>query len=361
MRNKKAISDVVIMLIMLAFVLGGAALVWVVVSNILSSSTEDVSSGFGQILLSMRIEGVNVNDDGSVSVSVKRNAGAGDLSGINFIFSDGVNSQIIKQDANLEELGTQTFTLAYSDLGSITFVKDVSIAPIIKDSSGKERVGNIVDEKELTKKQILQSLGAVSWWRFEGDARDEIGNNHGTLYGDTNFIDGKYGRAASFDGVGDYISVLDNPSLRIINYSVLVWIKPGTTTDVWEGIVGKPGRNYNFWLRDLGYVHHRFHTLSSYNSGGPPDTADGSILFNTWNFVALTNDGFIAKSHINGDEKVSAVVSEAPIVDNTNLIIARSLDGGDSAYFRGEIDELILFDRGLTNEQVKSLYEMGFN
>lgn len=44
--------------------------------------------------------------------------------------------------------------------------------------------------------------------------RDTSGQgNDGTLYGNTAWVDGKVGKALSFDGSGDYVEVLDDASL----------------------------------------------------------------------------------------------------------------------------------------------------
>jgi len=40
--------------------------------------------------------------------------------------------------------------------------------------------------------------GLASWWRGEGDAKDSVGGNHGTLMGDATFAPGKAGQAFSF-------------------------------------------------------------------------------------------------------------------------------------------------------------------
>lgn len=42
--------------------------------------------------------------------------------------------------------------------------------------------------------------GLISWWRGDGDAKDSIGLNHGTIIGDVKFAQGKAGQAFSFGG-----------------------------------------------------------------------------------------------------------------------------------------------------------------
>lgn len=42
--------------------------------------------------------------------------------------------------------------------------------------------------------------GLISWWRGDGDAKDSIGLNHGTIIGNVKFAQGKAGQAFSFGG-----------------------------------------------------------------------------------------------------------------------------------------------------------------
>jgi hypothetical protein len=40
--------------------------------------------------------------------------------------------------------------------------------------------------------------GLISWWRGEGNAKDSIGNNHGTFVGEEKYEKGVAGQAFSF-------------------------------------------------------------------------------------------------------------------------------------------------------------------
>ncbi len=56
-----------------------------------------------------------------------------------------------------------------------------------------------------TSVQAQNETGLVGEWHFDGDAKDSSGNgNDGTVYGAT-FVDGKFGKALSFDGMDDYV------------------------------------------------------------------------------------------------------------------------------------------------------------
>ncbi|MBI2042787.1 hypothetical protein HYT25_00160 [Candidatus Pacearchaeota archaeon] len=140
--NKKAVSEVVVglFLILLAFV--SVAIVSLVISNIIQTESEKVSlEGF---FVDLDLQSVKVQDDGSVSVSVKRNPGDGILSGIKFVFSDGQNSKVIEKEADLKELEQNTYTFSQEELEGLN-AKDVSIAPVVNGFFGETETKNIIE------------------------------------------------------------------------------------------------------------------------------------------------------------------------------------------------------------------------
>ncbi len=78
------------------------------------------------------------------------------------------------------------------------------------------------------KKSSIPTNGLVGYWGFDnGDARDDSGNgNNGTIHGGVKFVDGVKGKAASFDGVNDYILVANNKSLNLVNMTLIAWVNP---------------------------------------------------------------------------------------------------------------------------------------
>ena len=132
-KDKRGLSTIVVTLILIVLSLVAVGVIWVVVSNLLNTGTQQATSSFGQIFLNLKVQNVNIKSNGDVDVTVQRNSGAGDLKAINFIVSDGTDSKVIKQITSLQELGTQTFTLPYSTLGSMA-IKIISLAPVINSN-----------------------------------------------------------------------------------------------------------------------------------------------------------------------------------------------------------------------------------
>jgi hypothetical protein len=216
----------------------------------------------------------------------------------------------------------------------------------------------------------------VSLYRFDADsgslARDLCGRNHGKITNgsfvasDLLLLDG-----LEFDGKSDYIEIADAEALRIGPYTAEVWFKPyapqenaaqvmaqrmakmgikmtasmGSSQNrgsEWGGLFGKVGRNYTLILNRSGYLHHRFHTAKGYNDGAP-NSANNVVQWNEWNHVAISNDGKVAKTFLNGVKLVEGAVDGAGLViDKGNLIMGHSPDAATES-FAGQIAEVRLW------------------
>jgi len=141
MNNKRGLSSVVTSLIMILLVLVSVGIVWVVVKNIIESGTEDIS--LEKFSSDLKIKSVTVdNSTNTANINVKRNPGQGDLAGIKFVFSDGLNSEIIESNLTLEELEENVFSFILNNL-SVSNIQTVSIALLYKKDSKAVSVGSI--------------------------------------------------------------------------------------------------------------------------------------------------------------------------------------------------------------------------
>jgi len=197
--------------------------------------------------------------------------------------------------------------------------------------------------------------GLVGYWSFnEGagtTAYDSSGNNnHGTLMNGPTWVDGKIGKALYFDGTNDYVRIADSPSLDITHeITITMWVRPVSIvsysrliekTDWWgpyevefEGETLKP----------------RFHIL------GQGHTANNALSLGEWSFLACTYNGTNKRIFINGllDLDVSATGELA--TDDNPVTIAGSLPHA-SAFFNGIIDEVKIYNRSLSADEVWAEY-----
>ncbi|MBK9265345.1 MAG: LamG domain-containing protein [Polyangiaceae bacterium] len=246
------------------------------------------------------------------------------------------------------------------------------------------------DDIEENMREVLDGdeKNLVSLYRFDSNTGDRAvdicGRNHGTIKNgafvnsDLLMLDG-----LEFDGQSSYIEIPDSKSLRIGPYTVEVWLKPYTpeesleavlakrmkrakpgalfkgqskeqkasTRTPWAGVFGKTGRNYSVILHRKGFIHHRFHTSKGPNDGAP-NTADGAIDWSNWNHIAITNDGKVARTYLNG-----AKVAEGPvagnnlIVDDGTIVIGRTADA-PAETFVGQIAEIRLWSGARSPEEL---------
>ena len=198
----------------------------------------------------------------------------------------------------------------------------------------------------------------VGWWRFdEGSgttARDSSGNgNDGALQGDTQWVAGKIGSALQFDGVDDFVDVPHDEILTADNeVTVMAWINaeratgPGGAT--WQGILSKSNnpRSYSFYTRDGNTLH--------FSAAGFGPVSTETIPLNEWVHACAMVIGGQVAFYIDG-EAAGLSGSEVTLpgtADTANVVIGRTGEGATRS-FLGMIDDVRIYMRGLTQEEVQ--------
>jgi hypothetical protein len=359
-KNKRGLSSIVTTLIIIVLSLVAVGGVWVVVSNVLKSGTQQASFQFGTLFLDLKIDKVLFDSNGNPSILVSRGNGDGDLSAIDFIISDGTNSQVIKKTTSLSPLGSQTFTFTSSDLGNIGIVKEISIAPVI-NSGGTDQIGSKVDTKNFETLDIIKNIGGVSWWKLNGNANDELGNNNGNVIGNVNFVSGKSGQAASFSGSNDgWIKMNSFTNLPMGNSprTMLAWIKPtGYVEGTYGGIVAYSGEEAGHTgsllsIKNDGRLSQAFWGDDTYQAGTP-------ATLNNWNQVAFTYSGGITiKFYMNGVLADTESLSVPAATTSTGAPPRIGCTDIPGRCFQGQIEDVMIFNRELTANQISGLYNL---
>jgi len=136
--NRKGLSAVVANVLIILLVLAAVAIIWAVIRPTVEGAGDQISSDCFSLLIdteSCVIDGLN----NLVTIDVSRNPGAGDLSGLKFLITGGLNKVVGDSDAtsgNLpNELETSSFifsTMANSGpLEGIAAGDSVDVAAVI--------------------------------------------------------------------------------------------------------------------------------------------------------------------------------------------------------------------------------------
>ena len=176
--------------------------------------------------------------------------------------------------------------------------------------------------------------------------------NGGTISGAARTASGRYGRALSFDGVNDLVTVADSPSLDIATgMSVQAWVYPTALSSVRSVVMkeASAGRTYALYANDTAsrpaaYVA----TSASPASDGPGGTAQ--LPLNTWSHVAATYDGSNLRLYMNGTLVGTRAISGQVTATANPLRIGGNTIWGE--YFAGRIDEVRIYNRPLAATEI---------
>jgi len=206
----------------------------------------------------------------------------------------------------------------------------------------------------------------VSWWRFDQVtgtiAKDELGRNNGVLNGPT-WVPGKIGYALNFGG-GGYVRVPDSPSISAIQSAITItaWFQ---IREWKQQFIISNGVTYGAggfavlvtsWTGSvpIGFGLGNPETWLPY--GNPGERLD----LNTWYHVAATwsRSDKLMRIYLNAVPCPRTQIFDSYITDVwRDLFIGAG--AGPVDFFNGIIDEITLWNRALTAEEVQTLYSEG--
>lgn len=213
----------------------------------------------------------------------------------------------------------------------------------------------------------------AGYWRMDGtsgDVQDYSGNdNHGSNNGADRGLTGVFGTDAfSFDPDNDaFVSIGDPvpPELDMAGeteFTVSAWVKWDGTGDSTNRPIFAVGDG---WSDNIYYlnINSNDNLLFGYDAEGGSNsdvwegayTSDLSDLNQQWAHVVGTTDASDVYLYINGVEADSRSVDvSAPDDNGGSADIGQTAGGGE--YWRGELDEVKVFDRHLSQAEIQELY-----
>ncbi len=211
--------------------------------------------------------------------------------------------------------------------------------------------------------------GLVAHYPFNGNANDESGNgNDGTVYGATLTTDRDENpnSAYSFDGNGDYILISDSPSFTFSNeMTISAFIQlSGYGTGKYPRIIEKYDfeTNNREWAFEMDSGGHLYHFWSK--DGGDVNATyfltDWVASLNKWYHVAAVLSNGNLKLYVDGEQKLDKTSGITSIHDGSSSVSIGAAYYGNTSYFNGKIDDIRIYNRALSDAEVKELYGGGF-
>ena len=148
MMNKRGLSAVVTNMIIIFLVVVAIGLVWTLVRGLLDKSTNEFGSELDCVDIKINAINVGCSDEGICSLTLKRNAGGGEIAGVKLIFegSQGEDNFVWEVPGNIENLGTKSVANIATGIDKVS---EVSVAVYIYDNSGKTQLCKGITTTEL--------------------------------------------------------------------------------------------------------------------------------------------------------------------------------------------------------------------
>jgi uncharacterized protein (TIGR02145 family) len=213
-----------------------------------------------------------------------------------------------------------------------------------------------VSELYSSEKQITDiNSGLVAYYPFNGNAKDGSGNgNDGTVNGATLTSDrfGNEGKAYNFNGSSNYINTGLHTGITN-TISLCAWVKTTSSPDH-AGIVVSRSTLSN--ASGLFYSPDRNpYPFMDINPGYRVQNQSNIINDDKWHFIIGTYDGTLMKLYNDG-----ILIATTSINTNLNIqgdfIIGLDNIPGFSRYFNGSIDDIRIYNRALSSDEVAELY-----
>ncbi|MCH7732058.1 MAG: T9SS type A sorting domain-containing protein [Candidatus Marinimicrobia bacterium] len=240
---------------------------------------------------------------------------------------------------------------------------DYYVSCTVQDSYGKETRSSLVIVVIDTVQSSITDL--VAYYPFSGNANDESDNGYdGGVFGATLTNDrfGNENSAYYFDGVFDRIQVPNNPALNFQDsITVNFWIKPGEIptqgTETYPISHGSWEERWKFTFTGNRKIRWTINTTDSIGD------LDSNTELDTSNFYFMSGlyDGSNIKLYINGVFDVSASLSGLINQTGLDLTIGQSKPGITDFNYKGIIDDIRIYGRVLTEDEIQDLYLESLN
>ncbi|MDD4878782.1 MAG: LamG domain-containing protein, partial [Candidatus Nanoarchaeia archaeon] len=208
----------------------------------------------------------------------------------------------------------------------------------------------------------------VGWWRLEqGNGTwfedSSTWGNNGTCAPSSgycpNLTTGMRGKAYNFNGINNNINLGNYNELEgMTSITIAVWVKPTGTGDVYQRIIDK---TYNTAYA-LTYLSPNVNFALVTDTGSINDVSCGDLTDNVWNhLVAVWNNRTSTyECYVNGIASgEGGTLTGNNVATNGATLYIGGWGGGTANNFNGSIDEVMLWNRALSPEEINASYSAG--
>ena len=207
-------------------------------------------------------------------------------------------------------------------------------------------------------------LGPIAWYKGDGNALDAMGSYDGTWVGTEAYAEGRTGQAFDFNGSSQIGLGANFNFAGDASFSVSFWLDAERKASE-EFIVSHLGYEIN----KRAWKITKFNQLlvfDTYSNGAaePRIQINTTMSFESRRHVTVSVDGLYARIYIDGVLANEGVA--LPRYDTQGSVITKIGAAGSSLavnklMLEGKLDDVLIFDRALTAEEIELLYNESIN
>jgi len=222
----------------------------------------------------------------------------------------------------------------------------------------------VEDEYGLTDESEVGIVAGhwVAYLPFDGNTSDQSGfENHAILNGPIPTYDQSYleSRAYGFDGIDDNITIPMHPSLAFTEEITLnLWMRLEERSEA-EMFVISHGSWQNRWkISIIPDGRLRWTVKNEPSIGGIVDLdSQSAIRAGRWYNVSVTYGSGSVKMYLNGELESERGWTGIMNLTEMDLTIGQMVPGNTEYNFFGSLDEIRIYNRVLTDEEISTIYE----
>src|SRR3989344_3837711 len=270
-------------------------------------------------------------------------------------------------------------------IGGAIIIASVVVALIIgvsstgTESSGPAKSGTI----SIAKKQQMALYGyslpggvsnsnLVVYYPFSGNTNDASKNGHnGTIAGGAGGVTlttDNHGNANSAylfntpSGTG-HINIPNSTMFDVQQFTISAWILANSLPQ--SGHIFEKGpvnSQYSFFFEGANLKFRTYNSSVVIDDFDIPQSNLG-ITAGNWYMISEVYDGVYKRVYVNGVEYVNASNPTAPWAYSVTMRTGQNgqkigaYGGGSGYFFKGKIDEVIIFSRALSANEIKKMYD----
>ena len=368
--NKRGISAIVATVLIILITVAAVTILWAVIIPMIQDNL-DFSSLEGRVSV-VTSEGYTYYDaeNKMASVQVKRDSGEGDMRYAHVIFDfegGSVGSLVLAPGPGR----TKVYTFGLKDHGEPVGVR---VAPVFV-SGTQEKEGMSTSRVKMKDGSVRTSgsvyylgeddlygpkSGIASWWCLNGDAQDCFGDSDGEENKTVNvdYDDSERGKVGYFEGAafGGHIKLAaSNTLLDNEPWTMSAWFNPfNISSDDTNNRILTFHRNADVGTAASLLVGNSEKVLFRYYNatGSSFSKSFGSVEVDSWHHIVISFDGSFYRVLWDGNYEE---FEDTFLGFGSHEAFIGAYESG-SANFDGLIDDVMIYDRALSKEEMEGIY-----